>query len=64
MAARRAITEEAVYYQDEEGNPIDIDNLTDEEMHALAKAYAQYEGEDDYEDDDCEGDDNDDEDDT
>ena len=45
MAARRAITEAVVY--DEADEPIDLNNLRDDEVQeALALAYAMGEGED------------------
>jgi len=39
MAGRRAVTE-GVLYEDEDSLPIDLNNLNDEEMNALAMAYA------------------------
>lgn len=39
MAQRRAVTE-GLIFEDEDGMPVDINNLQDEEMKALALAYA------------------------
>lgn len=39
MAQRRAVTE-GMLFEDEDGMPVDINNLKDDEMRALAMAYA------------------------
>ena len=43
MAGRRAVTEGPLYdnFEDEDGMPIDLNNLTEEELKALALAYGQ-----------------------
>ena len=43
MAQRRAVTE-GLILEDEDGVPIDLTNLKDEEMKALAMAYAMAHG--------------------
>jgi hypothetical protein len=44
MAGRRAVTE-GMLYDDDEGDPIDLNGLRDEDMNALAMAYAMGQGE-------------------
>lgn len=55
MAGRRAVTE-GIMLDDDENISIDINNLRDDEMKALALAYAMREG---AEDDDCQTDEED-----
>ncbi len=45
MAGRRAVTE-GMLYEDEEGSPIDLNMLKDEEMTAATALAYQVEGED------------------
>ena len=45
MAGRRAHTE-GILYEDEDGDPIDLNGLKDEDMNALALAYAMGQDED------------------
>lgn len=39
MAGRRAVTE-GILYEDEDGEQIDLNGLRDDDMNALAMAYA------------------------
>ena len=51
MGKRRAVTE-GVLPDDEDNLPIDLNNLKDDEMNALALAYAmEHGGDQDYQDD-------------
>jgi hypothetical protein len=43
MAGRRAVTE-GMLYDDEDGEAIDLNALRDEDMNALAMAYAMGQG--------------------
>lgn len=56
MAGRRAVTE-GVLYEEEDGEAIDLNALRDEDMNALAMAYAMSQGEeeDDQSDEDANG---------
>ena len=56
MAGRRAVTEGMLYDDDDDGMPIDLNDLKEEEMQALALAYGMN-PEDCDEDDDSEVDD-------
>ena len=49
MAQRRAVTE-GLIFEDDNGVPIDLNNLKDDEMKALALAYAMAHGGDVQED--------------